>query len=107
MTTSLTSPLSPYLQILETEISADLRSIVKPEDLRDEVRKTLSTEVLKRAQTALYELQNILSYSTNSEAIQKLEAAALRHTGYVQEILALRLRQRVDPNFQLTSGQAD
>jgi len=108
MTTSLTSPLSPYLQILEAEISADLHAVVKPEDLRDEIRKTLSIEILKRAQSALYDLQNALSYlSSDTVAVQKHEAAALRHVGYVQEILNMRRIQRIDPNYQLTSGTAD
>lgn len=107
--TSLTSPLSPYLQILEAEISADLRGVINAEDLRDEIRKTLTQEVLRRGRTAIDELSGLLSYVTdvNSVQVQKLEAAALRHLGYVQEILELRRSQRINPNFQLTSGQAD
>ena len=104
MATSLTNPLSPYIQVLESEITADLRSLIKPEDLRDEVRKTLTIEVVKRAQSALYEFQNSLPYGSN-ETIQKTEAAALRHVGYAQEVINLRRAQRVDPNYILPSPE--
>lgn len=104
MATSLTNPLSPYIQVLESEITADLRNVFKPEDLRDEVRKTLSIEILKRAQSAMYEFQNTLSYGSN-ESLQKAEAAALRHAGYVVEVIGLRRAQRVDPNYILPSPE--
>lgn len=106
MATSLTNPLSPYLLVLEQEISADLRGVVKAEDLRDEIRKTLTVEVLKRGQSALYELQNNLSYGDQDrEAVQKAEATALRYAHYVIEVINLRRAQRIDPNFILAAPE--
>ena len=106
MATSLTNPLSPYLQVLEQEISSDLRGVVSAEDLRAEIRKTLTIEVLKRAQVAMYELQSTLTYSDgNSETVQKLEAAALRHANYAIEIINLRRAQRIDPNYILAAPE--
>ena len=106
MATSITNPLSPYLLVLEQEISADLRGVVKAEDLRDEIRKTLTIEVLKRTQGTLYELQSSLSYGDQDrEGVQKLEAAALRHAYYTIEIINLRRSQRIDPNYILAAPE--
>lgn len=105
-TTSVTNPLSTYLQVLEQEISSDLRGVVSAEDLRAEIRKTLTVEVLKRAQSVMYELQTNLSYGDQDrEVVQKQEATALRYAHYVIEIINLRRSQRIDPNFILAAPE--
>lgn len=107
MATSLTNPLSPYLLVLEQEISADLRGVVSAEDLRDEIRKTLTMEVMRRARMAIDEFAGFLSYTSDPNGVQaqKLEATALRHANYAIEIINLRRAQRIDPNYILAAPE--
>lgn len=104
---SLTAPLSPYLLVLEQEISADLRGVVSAEDLRDEIRKTLTMEVMRRARMAIDEFAGFLSYTSDPNGVQaqKLEATALRHANYAIEIINLRRAQRIDPNYILAAPE--
>jgi hypothetical protein len=94
--------LSPYLKILEGEITEDLRTTIDPLDLRAEVRKVLFREVLRQAATALSEMDNAVSYDHLSDRIPIAEAKLGRHLGYVLEMLAVRTSQRIDPDHQLT-----
>lgn len=101
-----TRSLSPYIEILEAEISEDLCATIKPEDLRDEVRKTLLREIMRQGAVALSELEGVLLYhSSNDSKIQQAEAKLSRHLGYIQELLALRSAQRIDPSRQLSNGK--
>jgi hypothetical protein len=100
--------LSPYLLVLETEISADLRATIKPEDLREEVRKTLFKEVLRQAGVALQEMMNHVEYYSRHEAdAPKTEAKLARHLSYVNEMLGLRSSQRIEASHQITEGASD
>lgn len=107
MTSVQSRSLSPYLAILEQEISADLRASIAPEDLRAEVRKTLAIEVLRQANVALQETNNALQWKNSEVELERAETKLARHLGYVNEVLALRASQRIDVNFQLSAGQAD
>lgn len=104
-TTQVARPLSPYVAILEDEITSDLRAHVKPEDLRDEVRKTLFAQLLKELRTVTDETQGAVQYGFQGpEQVAKLESKLERTLGYVQELIALRKSQHINPNFTLTSG---
>jgi hypothetical protein len=99
--------LSPYLAILEAEISADLRAMIDPKSLRDEVRKTLFKEVLRQAGIALQETLNHVEWSSREADGPKVEAKLARHLGYVNEMLRLRSSQRVEASHQITDGASD
>ena len=105
-TTALRSSLSPYLAVLESEISDDLRRIVTAEDLRDEVRKTLLKRIASEAQQACYNLASNASYGSE-DAVRKSEAEARRYARYLLELLDVRDAQRIDASHQIGDGRAD
>ena len=88
--------LAMYVRLIEDEVTEELRPIIDPEKLQDEVRRSVIKQVLQDTQAALTNLSNEVHYGVNrGETLLAAEAKALRYMGYLQSLLVFRNSQRL------------